>query len=53
MARYQCDVDITDAEVDYIVAFLRTLTGEYHGKKLTNPNEYGVVLAADYDHYDH
>ena len=53
MARYQCDVDITDAEVDYIVAFLRTLTGEYHGKKLTNPNEYGVVLDDDHDHHDH
>lgn len=53
MARYQSDVDITEEESADIVSFLRTLTGEYKGAKLTNPNEYGVTLEADHDHYDH
>ena len=39
MALYQYDVELNDAEVEYIVAFLRTLTGEYQGKKLTNDNK--------------
>ena len=43
MARYQSDVDINDEETAAIVAFLRTLTGEYQGTKLNNPNEYGVI----------
>ena len=43
MARYQSDVDINDEETAAIVAFLRTLTGEYNGVKLTNPNEYGKI----------
>jgi cytochrome c peroxidase len=33
MARYQCDVELSDADITSIVAFLRTLTGEYQGKK--------------------
>ena len=54
MGRYQSDVDLTDAEVADIVAFLRTLTGEYNGVKLTNVNEYGVVHVHDDDHHhDH
>ncbi len=53
MARYQSDVDITEEETAAIVSFLRTLTGEYKGEKLTNPNEYGVPLDADHDHHDH
>ena len=53
MARYQSDVDITDEESAAIVSFLRTLTGEYKGVKLTNPNEYGVTLDAEHDHHDH
>ena len=52
MARYQSDVDITEEETAAIVAYLRTLTGEYKGVKLTNPNEYGVTLETDHDHYD-
>lgn len=51
MARYQSDVDITEEESATIVAFLRTLTGEHKGVKLTNPNEYGVTLDADHDHH--
>ena len=39
MAFYQCDATLDDAEVAAIVAFLRTLTGEYQGKKLTSDNK--------------
>ena len=54
MAKYQCDVELSDAEVASIVAFLRTLTGEYQGKKLTSDNEYGVVLNAEnHTHEEH
>ena len=54
MALYQCDAELNDAEVASIVAFLRTLTGEYQGKKLTSDNEYGVVLNAEnHTHEEH
>ena len=49
MALYQCDVELADADVEAIVAFLRTLTGEYNGEKLTTTNEYGVVIVDDHD----
>ena len=48
MALYQCDVELADADVEAIVAFLRTLTGEYNGEKLTSKNEYGVVVVDDH-----
>ena len=48
MALYQCDVELADADVEAIVAFLRTLTGEYNGEKLTTTNEYGVVIVDDH-----
>ena len=48
MALYQCDVELADADVEAIVAFLHTLTGEYNGEKLTNNNEYGVVIVDDH-----
>ncbi|MBO7263454.1 MAG: heme-binding domain-containing protein [Alistipes sp.] len=48
MALYQCDVELADADVEAIVAFLRTLTGEYNGEKLTTKNEYGVVIVDDH-----
>lgn len=38
MAEYQSGVQITDEETALMVAFLRTLTGEYQGKPLTNAN---------------
>ncbi|MBQ3536527.1 MAG: heme-binding domain-containing protein [Alistipes sp.] len=54
MARYQSDVELEQDEVSAIVAFLRTLTGEYEGRKLTTSNEYGVVIDPDDDHHhDH
>lgn len=38
MGRYQSDVDMSAKEINDVVAFLRTLTGEFEGKKLTNEN---------------
>jgi cytochrome c peroxidase len=38
MGTYQSGVNLTDGEVNEIVAFLNTLTGEYEGKPLTNVN---------------
>jgi cytochrome c peroxidase len=54
MALYQCDVELCEGDIEDIVAFLRTLTGEYKGEKLTTTNEYGVVFSHDHDHdHDH
>ena len=54
MAYYQVDVELNDSEVIDIVAFLRTLTGEYKGEKLTTDNEYGEIFHHDHDHdHDH
>ena len=36
MGIYQSGVELTSTEVDQITAFLKTLTGEYQGKLLTN-----------------
>ncbi|MBR0362245.1 MAG: c-type cytochrome, partial [Alistipes sp.] len=52
MALYQCDIKLSNSETEAIVAFLRTLTGEYNGELLTNPNEYGVIVTHD-DEHDH
>lgn len=38
MAKYQLGIDLPQAEVDKIVAFFHTLTGEYKGELLTNKN---------------
>ena len=38
MGIYQSGVELTSAEVDQITSFLKTLTGEYQGKLLTNGN---------------
>jgi hypothetical protein len=38
MAIYQSGVELTEEENAAIVAFLRTLTGEFEGVKLTNEN---------------
>jgi cytochrome c peroxidase len=54
MALYQCDAELNDSEIMDIVAFLRTLTGEYKGVKLTTENEYGEIFHHDHDHdHDH
>ena len=39
MAKYQLGIELPQEEVDKIVAFFRTLTGEYKGQLLTNKNE--------------
>ena len=49
MALYQGDVELEASEVEAIVAFLRSLTGEYKGQKLTTTNEYGVVIVDDHN----
>lgn len=38
MAKYEVGVDLSQQEVKQIVAFLKTLTGEFQGKLLTNTN---------------
>lgn len=40
MGRYQSDVDLAEEENAALVAFLRTLTGEYQGVKLTNDGSH-------------
>ena len=35
MGKYQLGIDIPQNDVDYIMSFLRSLTGEYRGKPLT------------------
>lgn len=39
MGKYQSGVELTSTEIAEITAFLKTLTGEYQGKKLTNDNK--------------
>ena len=39
MAKYQMDLNLSEDELNKIVAFLETLTGEYKGKPLTNDNQ--------------
>ena len=38
MGKYQSGVELNEQQVDDMVAFLNTLTGEYQGKPLTNAN---------------
>jgi cytochrome c peroxidase len=38
MGKYQVGVNLTKQEVGSITTFLKALTGEYQGKKLTNTN---------------
>ena len=43
MGIYQSGVELTSAEVDQITGFLKTLTGEYQGKLLTNDNPRDAI----------
>ena len=45
MGIYQSGVELTSAEVDQITGFLKTLTGEYQGKLLTNDNPRGSMIS--------
>lgn len=38
MGLYQSGVELSEGEINSIVAFLNTLTGEYNGKKITTTN---------------
>ena len=50
MGRYQSGVELADAEVNKITAFLKTLTGEYQGKLLTNDTSRDVMHDHDHEH---
>ncbi len=50
MGLYQSGVELTDAQVDMIVSFLKTLTGEYQGKLLANDTPRDVIHDHDHDH---
>ena len=39
MAKYEVGVDLSKQEVEQMVSFLSTLTGEYQGKLLVNEND--------------
>ena len=50
MGIYQSGVELASAEVDKITAFLKTLTGEYQGKLLTNDTSRDVIHNHDHEH---
>jgi len=50
MGTYQSGVELTAAEVNDITAFLKTLTGEYQGKLLTNDTSRDVIHDHDHEH---
>ena len=50
MAIYQSDVEMTETEIDKVVAFLNTLTGKYQGKLLTNDTSRDVIHDHDHEH---
>ena len=52
MGIYQSGVELTDAEVASITAFLKTLTGEYQGKPITTTNSRENIHAHDDDHHN-
>lgn len=43
MGLYQSGVELTDDEVTKITSFLKSLTGEYQGKLLTNDNPRDII----------
>ena len=43
MGKYQSGVDLAQAEVDKITAYLKTLTGEYKGKPVTTTNSIDEI----------
>lgn len=50
MGIYQSGVELTSLEVDQITSFLKTLTGEYQGKLLTNDTPRDVIHDHNHDH---
>ena len=53
MGTYQSGVTLKESEVNSMVAFLKTLTGEYQGKPVTTSNSREHIHADDDDHHDH
>lgn len=51
MGVYQSGAELTDSEVAKMVAFLKTLTGEYQGKPVTTTNSREHIHAHDDDHH--
>jgi cytochrome c peroxidase len=51
MAIYQTGVELEDAEIAKIVAFLKTLTGEYQGQPINTTNSREHIHAHDDDHH--
>jgi cytochrome c peroxidase len=51
MAVYQTGVELEDAEIAKIVAFLKTLTGEYQGQPINTTNSREHIHAHDDDHH--
>ncbi len=50
MALYQSGVELNHGQVDLIVAFLKTLTGEYQGELIVNDTPRDVIHDHDHDH---
>lgn len=50
MGIYQSGVELTSAETGQITSFLKTLTGEYQGRLLTNDTSRDVIHDHDHDH---
>jgi cytochrome c peroxidase len=51
MGTYQSGVELTESEVGKMVAFLKTLTGEYQGKMITTSNSREHIHADDDEHH--
>lgn len=51
MGTYQSGVTLKESEVNSMVAFLKTLTGEYQGKPVTTSNSREHIHADDDDHH--
>lgn len=51
MGTYQSGVTLKESEVNSMVAFLKTLTGEYQGKLVTTSNSREHINADDDDHH--
>ena len=48
MGIYQSGVELTQAEIDKITSFLKTLTGEYQGKPVTTTNSRDEIHGHDH-----
>ena len=51
MGIHQSGVELAGTEVDDISAFLKTLTGEYQGKLITNNNPISTIDSYDHPHH--